>query len=90
MVGAARARVARERARMGLISIIVFTVSQSAEERITLLGGGGEVPLLYTPDILCTWQCSTQSHSKEHQTIHAGAKQFDSFDEIFGPVSRQI
>ena len=58
---------------MGLISIIVFTVSQSVEERTTLLGGGGDVALLYTLDILCTWQCSTQSYSKEHQTMHAGA-----------------
>jgi hypothetical protein len=49
MDGAAIARAARERARMGLINIIVFEVSQSVEEMSTLLGGGGEVALLYTP-----------------------------------------
>jgi len=54
MDGAARVRAARERARMGLISVIVFAVSQSVEERTTLLGGGGEVTLLYTLDISYT------------------------------------
>ena len=49
MVGAARAKAARERARMGLINFIVFEVSQSVEEISTLLGGGGEMALLYTP-----------------------------------------
>ena len=49
MDGAARARAARERARMGLINIIVFEVSPSVEEMSTLLGGGGEMALLYTP-----------------------------------------
>ena len=54
MGGAARTRAARERARICLIYIIVFAVSQSVEERTTLLGRGGEVALLYTLEISCT------------------------------------
>ena len=76
---------------MGLINIIVFAVGQGVEERTTLLGGG-EVALFYTLDISGSrpWQHSTELHSKVDQTMHAGAKQFHSFDEIFGTVARQI
>ena len=76
---------------MGLINIIVFAVGQGVEERTTLLGGGGEVALFYTLDISDSrpWQHSTESHSKGDQTMHDGAKQFHSFDEIFGSVARQ-
>ena len=54
MCGAARVRAASERTRMGLIDIMLFAVSQSVEERTTLLGSGGEVALFYTSDISCT------------------------------------
>ena len=91
MVGAARAKVTRERARMGLINFIVFAVSQSVEERITLLGGGGQVALLYTLlDITRTWQSSPESRSEEDRRMFAGAKEFDPFNEIFGSVARHI
>ena len=77
---------------MGLINIIVFAVGQGVEGRTTLLGGGGEVAQFYTREISGSrpWQHSTESHSKGDQTMHAEAKQFHSFDEIFGTVARQI
>ena len=76
---------------MGLKNFIVFAVSQSVEERITLLRGGGQVTLLYTlPDITRTWRCSPKLRSEGDQRMHAEAKGFNSFNEIFGSVARHI
>jgi len=48
MDGAARVKATRERAKMGLVNIIVFAVSQSVEDGMRLLVGlgGRDVALL--------------------------------------------
>jgi hypothetical protein len=77
---------------MGLKNFIAFAVSQSVEERIRLLRGGGQVALLYTLlDITVRGDVALSCVQKKIKGCMLNeAKGFDPFNEIFGSIARHI